>query len=172
MTYPLSDMPIPTIIAVERAEESLRSGRIPIFVGPGRVGRTMIARRILNLLGRLPNGSQRPFRSPHHTVSPAGIPIEVRRASGGILYLDELPEFSRRFIDSLRYVLGSLQHRPDCLRVRIVASSYPCPCGLAGLVRCQCSVQARERFQSRTIESAELLGIEPDVIEVSSVSLL
>jgi len=110
---------------------------------------------------------QRPFRAPHHTISTSGLvgggsnprPGEVSLAHHGVLFLDELPEFSRTTLEVLRQPLE------DChvtisrvaatlsypARVTLVCSMNPCPCGYAGDPRrvCRCSATQIERYQRR-----------------------
>lgn len=111
--------------------------------------------------------SRRPFRAPHHTVSLAGLagggnpvrPGEMSLAHGGVLFLDELPEFSTRTLDVIRQVVetGELSvSRLDGVvrmpaRFQLVAAASPCPCGFLGdTVRiCRCGPTAIEHHESR-----------------------
>jgi magnesium chelatase family protein len=116
------------------------------------------------------NGSlkkERPFRAPHHTISTSGLagggsnprPGEVSLAHHGVLFLDELPEFSRTTLEVLRQpledghvtisrVAATLSYPA---RVTLVGSMNPCPCGYAGdpLRVCRCSATQVERYQRR-----------------------
>lgn len=110
---------------------------------------------------------ERPFRAPHHTISTSGLagggsnprPGEVSLAHHGVLFLDELPEFSRTTLEVLRQpledghvtisrVAATLSYPA---RVTLVCSMNPCPCGYAGDSRrvCRCSAGQIERYQGR-----------------------
>jgi magnesium chelatase family protein len=108
-----------------------------------------------------------PFRSPHHTISYAAMvgggprltPGEVTRADGGVLFLDELPEFGRDVLEALREPLeegrvtiaraGRVATFPA--HFQLVAAMNPCPCGGVGLDgrRCSCRAGIPERYASR-----------------------
>jgi magnesium chelatase family protein len=110
---------------------------------------------------------QRPFRAPHHSASSAALvgggsvpqPGEISLAHGGVLFLDELPEFSRHTLDMLREPLetGSITlSRARCrirypARFQLVAAMNPCPCGYAGdsLRACRCSPMQRQNYAGR-----------------------
>ncbi|WP_397571871.1 YifB family Mg chelatase-like AAA ATPase [Schlesneria sp. T3-172] len=127
--------------------------------------------RIYSAVGRLQPGQalmlQRPFRSPHHTISEAGLvgggsiptPGEISLAHNGMLFLDELPEFNRRTLEVLRQPLedgrvtisramGSLTFPANLM---LVAAMNPCPCGYFGDPRrqCHCNPMVIERYMSR-----------------------
>jgi magnesium chelatase family protein len=155
--------------------------------GPPGSGKIMLARRMPGILPPLTmeerievtkihsasgegNGTlvrQRPFRAPHHTVSTSGLagggsnprPGEVSLAHHGVLFLDELPEFSRTALEALRQpledghvtisrVAATLSYPA---RVTLLCSMNPCPCGYAGDRRrvCRCTVGQIERYQGR-----------------------
>ncbi|WP_437225341.1 YifB family Mg chelatase-like AAA ATPase [Planctomicrobium sp. SH661] len=124
--------------------------------------------RIYSAVGRLPEGQSlmltRPFRSPHHTISEAGLvgggttptPGEISLAHNGILFLDELPEFNRRTLEVLRQPLeenrvtisraiGSMTFPASLM---LVAAMNPCPCGFRGDPKrnCNCSPLHIERY--------------------------
>jgi len=142
-----------TILPELEAEESLETTRIYSAVAQLETGTPLMLRR--------------PFRSPHHTISEAGLvgggsvpqPGEISLAHNGILFLDELPEFNRRTLEVLRQpledqtvtisrALGSVTFPAN---VMLVAAMNPCPCGFRGDPRrnCNCSKPQIERYLSR-----------------------
>ena len=110
---------------------------------------------------------ERPFRAPHHTASAAGLlgggnpprPGEVSLAHRGVLFLDELPEFERRALESLRQVLEErrvvvARAGATCVfpaEFQLVAAMNPCPCGWRGAPRrdCRCDDAAVARYAAR-----------------------
>ncbi|MDR2216095.1 MAG: YifB family Mg chelatase-like AAA ATPase [Nevskiaceae bacterium] len=139
---------------------------------------------------------QRPFRCPHHTASahaivgggPMARPGEVSLAHRGVLFLDELPEFDRRVLESLREPLESgsvsiarAQQRADFpAAFQLVAAMNPCPCGNAGrsIPGCRCHPDQVKRYRARL--SGPLLDridlqltlqpVDPDALLESSPS--
>jgi magnesium chelatase family protein len=134
--------------------------------------------------GRL--ASERPFRAPHHTISPQGLvgggsrprPGEITLAHRGVLFLDELPEFQRAVLDSLRQPLetGKVQvarangHVTFPARVQLVAAANPCRCGYLGDAARACSRAPRcaQDYQARI--SGPLLDRIDLHVEVAAVS--
>ena len=195
--------------AKRAVEVAAAGGHNAILIGPPGSGKTMVAQRIPTILpmlaleealeatkihsvaGTLPPGEgiigQRPFRSPHHTISDAGLvgggtipkPGEVSLAHRGVLFLDELPEFHKSVLEVLRQPLEAGYVTIARAKVSVtypasvmlVAAMNPCPCGFATDPRneCSCSPPAIQRYMSRI--SGPLLDRIDIHVEVPAVKI-
>jgi magnesium chelatase family protein len=150
------------------AGKSLAAARLPSILPPLAPVEALEVARIASACGRLsgaPLGG-RPFRAPHHTISPAGLvgggtpprPGEATLAHRGVLFLDELCEFRRDALEALRGPLESGEvsivrvggQRSLPCRFMLVAAANPCPCGRGEAdPECSCAPVAVQRYQGR-----------------------
>jgi magnesium chelatase family protein len=149
------------------AGKSLAASRLPSILPPLGSEEALEVARIASARGRLADGfGGRPFRAPHHSVSPAGVigggnppgPGEATLAHRGVLFLDELCEFRRDALEALRAPLESgwvsisragSRRRLPC-RFMLVAASNPCPCGRGEAdPECNCAPLEVRRYQGR-----------------------
>jgi magnesium chelatase family protein len=180
-----------------------------LMIGAPGAGKTMLARRLPGILpslsfeealectaihsvaGTLPAGvgllAERPFRAPHHTISDVALvgggaiprPGEISLAHHGVLFLDEMPEFSRHVLDVLRQpleegriaVARAARTVSFPARFVLVAAMNPCPCGYRGDPQraCRCTPQQVAKYRGRI--SGPLLDRIDLIVDVQPVAI-
>lgn len=151
--------------------KSMMAKRLPSIMPPLTLGEALETTKIHSVAGKLPRGSRlmtvRPFRAPHHTISPVAmvgggahpLPGEISLAHNGVLFLDEFPEFPRSVLEVLRQPLEDRFISVSRARYQVdypagfmlVASMNPCPCGYYThpTKKCTCAPGAVSRYMSR-----------------------
>ena len=178
------------VVGPPGAGKSLAAARLPSILPPLAPVEALEVARIASACGRLDGGlGGRPFRAPHHTISPAGLvgggnppgPGEATLAHRGVLFLDELCEFRRDTLEALRAPLESGwvsiartggARRLPC-RFMLVAAANPCPCGRGEAdPDCTCPPLDIQRYQGRLSGAlADRIDILAPVRQPSAVEI-
>ena len=175
--------------------KSMMAKRLPTILPPLSLSEALETTKIHSVAGRLKSGSRlmtvRPYRSPHHTISPVALvgggsnpaPGEISLAHNGVLFMDEFPEFSRQVLEVMRQPLEDRHITVARAKYTIdypagfmlVASMNPCPCGYYThpTKECTCSPGAVQKYLNRI--SGPLLDridLQVEIMPVSFDSLV
>lgn len=175
--------------------KSMMAKRLPTILPPLTLSEALETTKIHSVAGRLKSGSRlmtvRPYRSPHHTISPVALvgggsnpmPGEISLAHNGVLFMDEFPEFSRQVLEVMRQPLEDRHITVARAKYTIdypagfmlVASMNPCPCGYYNhpTKECTCSAGAVQKYLNRI--SGPLLDridLQVEIMPVSFDSLV
>ena len=170
--------------------KSMMAKRLPSILPPLTLGEALETTKIHSVAGKLSQGttllSVRPYRAPHHTISPVALvgggtyptPGEISLAHNGVLFLDELPEFNRSVLEVMRQPLEDRHISISRAKYSIdypasfmlVASMNPCPCGYYGHPTKQCICTPHQRHQYMSKISGPLLDRIDLQVEVQPVN--
>jgi magnesium chelatase family protein len=179
------------IVGPPGAGKSMAARRLPSILPPLSPEQAIEATKIASIAGRAPAGALtvRPFRAPHHTISPAGLvgggapprPGEITLAHHGVLFLDEIAEFSRAGLEALRQPLETgevtIARAQNAVtfpaRFQLIASANPCPCGHGPeSPRCVCSPDRVRLYEGKLSGAlADRIDISISVTQPSAAAL-
>ena len=159
------------LVGAPGSGKSMMAKRLPSIMPPLSLQEALETTKIHSVAGKLKRGSmlmtQRPFRSPHHTISPVALvggganpmPGEISLAHNGVLFLDEFPEFSRQVLEVMRQPLEDRHISISRAKYQVdypagfmlVASMNPCPCGYYNhpTKACVCPPGAVQKYLNR-----------------------